>query len=196
MSRIWSSRYRNKSCSPVSRRSRGRVQNVRSCMSSSRESQLPIRRNPTLKFAGKVSSPSPIPANSFDQILNSLVSLDASWFFTDDKQKARDQPPRCGWRMYSRPSCRKFYFAIFVGCEPDVDDIVGAHSEPAPKLHSIFRLYRKLLRLYRRLIRGRRRSQLHRQLCVKGRHSHDRKWLAAQLQRIHPVMRLANLRDP
>jgi methylphosphotriester-DNA--protein-cysteine methyltransferase len=60
---IWSSRERNRSCSPLSRRSRGRIEIPPLESTKPRESQLQIRGNPKREFARKSVSRPQIPAN-------------------------------------------------------------------------------------------------------------------------------------
>src|SRR5262245_18618342 len=61
---IWSSRERNRSCSLVSRRSRGRIANRPLHQLEREESRLAIRGNPQNRFARKSPSKGKKPANS------------------------------------------------------------------------------------------------------------------------------------
>ena len=64
ISMIWSSRERNSSCSPVSRRSRGRIANLPLHQLEREESRLAIRENLKIEFARKSPPKAQKPANS------------------------------------------------------------------------------------------------------------------------------------
>src|SRR6266567_2565844 len=88
ISMIWSSRERNRSCSLVSRRSRGRIANPPLHQLEREESRLAIRGNPQIRFARK--SPSKAKTGKFDYLSgpnHSALSI-AFKFFTDDALSA------------------------------------------------------------------------------------------------------------
>src|SRR5580698_5618105 len=58
---IWSSRARNKSAPPLSRRSRGRIESPAPEASGARESELSIRVNPPFRFCKKIDPNTPKP---------------------------------------------------------------------------------------------------------------------------------------
>src|SRR5262249_33235767 len=82
MSMIWSSRERNRSCSLVSRRSRGRIANLRS-ISPSEKNQ--IRGNPHNRICKKIALQQP-KTGKFDYLSepNHPAHSMAFKFFTDD----------------------------------------------------------------------------------------------------------------
>src|SRR5262245_61472687 len=82
---IWSSRERNRSCSLLSRRSRGRIANPPLHQLEREESRLAIRGNPQNRFARKSPSKGQKPANSITLSgLNHPAHSIAFEFFTDD----------------------------------------------------------------------------------------------------------------
>src|ERR1700729_1483848 len=58
---IWSSRARNKSAPPLSRRSRGRIESPAPEASGARESELSIRVNPPFRFCKEIDPNTPKP---------------------------------------------------------------------------------------------------------------------------------------
>src|SRR5580704_18499959 len=58
---IWSSRARNKSAPPLSRRSRGRIESPAPEASGARESELSIRVNPSFRFCKEIDPNTPKP---------------------------------------------------------------------------------------------------------------------------------------
>src|SRR5262249_52803341 len=85
ISMIWSSRERNRSCSLLSRRSRGRIANPPLHQLEREESRLAIRGNPQNRFARKSPSKGQKPANSITLSgLNHPAHSIAFEFFTDD----------------------------------------------------------------------------------------------------------------
>src|SRR5262245_52896573 len=86
---IWSSRERNRSCSLLSRRSRGRIANPPLHQLEREESRLAIRGNPQNRFARKSPSKGQKPANSITLSgLNHPAHSIAFEFFTDDALEA------------------------------------------------------------------------------------------------------------
>src|SRR5438270_7068576 len=85
MSMIWSSRERNRSCSPLSRRSRGRIANPPLHQLEREESRLAIRGNPQNRICKEIALQRP-KTGKFDclSMLNHPTHSMASQFFTDD----------------------------------------------------------------------------------------------------------------
>src|SRR5437762_4874643 len=85
MSMIWSSRERNRSCSLVSRRSRGRIANSPLHQREREESQLAIRGNRQNRICKEITLQRP-EAGKFDYLSspNHPSRSTASEFFTDD----------------------------------------------------------------------------------------------------------------
>src|SRR5437870_5566870 len=82
---IWSSRERNRSCSLVSRRSRGRIANPPLHQLEREESRLAIRRNPQNRICKEVALQRP-KTGKFDYLSapNHPAHSMAFKFFTDD----------------------------------------------------------------------------------------------------------------
>src|SRR6266496_3029877 len=82
---IWSSRERNRSCSLVSRRSRGRIANSPLHQLEREESRLAIRRNPQNRICKEVALQRP-KTGKFDYLSapNHPAHSMAFKFFTDD----------------------------------------------------------------------------------------------------------------
>src|SRR6516162_3318713 len=82
---IWSSRDRNRSCSLVSRRSRGRIANRPVHQLEREESWLAIRGNPQNRFARKSPSKGQKPANSITWAGPIIQPITIAFkFFTND----------------------------------------------------------------------------------------------------------------
>src|SRR5216683_3261911 len=80
----WSSRERNRSCSPLSRRSRGRIEPPPITFEG-RESRLQIRGNPHHQFARKSAPQLQFPANPVARNSGNFYCQSiASGYFTDD----------------------------------------------------------------------------------------------------------------
>src|SRR5215510_1328909 len=94
MSMNWSSRERNRSCSLVSRRSRGRIANLRS-ISPSEKNQ--IRGNPHNRICKKIALQQP-KTGKFDYLSepNHPAHSMAFKFFTDDERQDPDAVARFG----------------------------------------------------------------------------------------------------
>src|SRR5438128_1409889 len=92
---IWSSRERNRSCSLVSRRSRGRIANPPLHQLEREESCFAIRRNPQNRICKEVALQRP-KTGKFDYLSapNHPAHSMAFKFFTDDEylRAARDVP--------------------------------------------------------------------------------------------------------
>src|SRR5262249_27815415 len=85
ISMIWSSRERNRSCSLLSRRSRGRIANPPLHQLERQETRLAIRGNPQNRFARKSPSKGQKPANFiYLRGLNPPAHSIVFKFFTDD----------------------------------------------------------------------------------------------------------------
>src|SRR6266540_3788315 len=84
---IWSSRERNRSCSLVSRRSRGRIANPPLHQLEREESRLAIRRNPQNRICKEVALQRP-KTGKFDYLSapNHPAHSMAFKFFTDDER--------------------------------------------------------------------------------------------------------------
>src|SRR6266542_2975898 len=87
ISMIWSSRERNRSCSLVSRRSRGRIANPPLHQLEREESRLAIRRNPQNRICKEVALQRP-KTGKFDYLSapNHPAHSMAFKFFTDDEE--------------------------------------------------------------------------------------------------------------
>src|SRR6266550_4031595 len=85
MSMIWSSRERNRSCSPLSRRSRGRIANPPLNQLEREESRLPIRGNPQNRICKEIAFQRS-KTSKFDYLSapNQPAHSMAFEFFTDD----------------------------------------------------------------------------------------------------------------
>src|SRR6266487_6399818 len=83
---IWSSRERNRSCSLVSRRSRGRIANPPLHQLEREESRLAIRRNPQNRICKELAIQRP-KTGKFDYLSapNHPAHAMAFKFFTDDE---------------------------------------------------------------------------------------------------------------
>src|SRR5881392_1579023 len=86
MSMIWSSRERNRSCSLVSRRSRGRIANPPLHQREQEESRLAIRGNPQNRICKEIAIQRP-KTGKFDYLglPNHSTNSIAFEFFTDDR---------------------------------------------------------------------------------------------------------------
>src|SRR5215216_3760944 len=85
MSMIWSSRERNRSCAPVSRRSLGRIANPPLDHSIDRESRPPIRGNPKNQICKETAVQTPKSGKSDYFITPEQPACSIAWeFFTDD----------------------------------------------------------------------------------------------------------------
>src|SRR6266487_1255371 len=98
ISMIWSSRERNRSCSLVSRRSRGRIANPPLHQLEREESRLAIRRNPQNRICKEVALQRP-KTGKFDYLSapNHPAHSMAFKFFTDDdvwRQQVGQRTPR------------------------------------------------------------------------------------------------------
>src|SRR3989441_8115316 len=87
---IWSSRERNRSCSLVSRRSRGRIANPPLHQLEREESRLAIRGNPQNRICKEVALQRP-KTGKFDYLSapNHPAHSMAFKFFTDDARSRR-----------------------------------------------------------------------------------------------------------
>src|SRR6266436_5742491 len=86
MSMIWSSRERNRSCSPPSRRSRGRIANLPLHQFEREESRLAIRGNPQNPICKKIAlQRSKTGKFDYFRTPNQPARSRDSEFFTDDK---------------------------------------------------------------------------------------------------------------
>jgi hypothetical protein len=88
MSMIWSSRERNKSCLPLSRRSRGRIANLSLHQLERDESRLPILGNPQNRICKEVTLQRPKTGKfGYLSAHNHPAHSMAFEFFTDDWPK-------------------------------------------------------------------------------------------------------------
>src|SRR6266508_3041905 len=96
---IWSSRERNRSCSLVSRRSRGRIANPPLHQLERAESRLAIRRNPQNRICKEVALQRP-KTGKFDYLSapNHPAQSMAFKFFTDDDGAVTDHPTQTSAR--------------------------------------------------------------------------------------------------
>src|SRR2546430_12621428 len=128
---IWSSRERNRSCSLVSRRSRGRIANPPLHQLEREESRLAIRRNPQNRICKEVALQRP-KTGKFDYLSapNHPAHSMAFKFFTDDELENKIS----GNRRLKAPSA----LAYFTGCSCASPDFAararenGRHSEKEP----------------------------------------------------------------
>src|SRR5437773_4023099 len=102
MSMIWSSRERNRSCSLVSRRSRGRIANPPLHQREQEESRLAIRGNPQNRICKEIAIQRP-KTGKFDYLglPNHSTNSIAFEFFTDDELPSRT--PLCRVQCAGQP---------------------------------------------------------------------------------------------